>query len=485
MKRVLYGAHWASPFPGRLFFQQRLAASGSSRFGKFHTSAPRDIVRPYLLADIGEGIREVQIIQWFVKPGARVEQFQRLCEVQSDKAVVEITSRFDGLVKKLHYDADDMATVGKPLVDIDIQSELSAQDEALTTPPEEKSEQTVPRGPDAPTEDAVAEGQPAQPDERDARDLERRIASIPSRSRDENTDRYRTLATPAVRRLMREMDVNIADVQGSGREGRVLKEDVLKYQESQSQSASLSASPTSPVSSVVFEDKTVSLSPVQFQMFKSMSKSLQIPHFLYTDSLDFSHLNKLRKSLTDQTSTKRISALAFIVKAVSLSLAQFPILNARLDVEKNKPQLQYRGTHNISIAVDTPSGLLVPVIKSVQSLSISEIAEEISRLGAAGRDGKLTNADLSGGTFTVSNVGSIGGGVVSPVIVEGQSAIIGVGQMKSVPAFDEHGNVIRREECVLSWSADHRIVDGATVARAAHVVKQYLENPAQMVINLR
>ena len=453
-----------------------------------HAGSRLHVVKPYLLADIGEGIREVQIIQWFVKPGARVEQFQALCEVQSDKAVTEITSRFDGVVKKLHYEADDMAQVGKPLVDIDIQSEISAADEALTTPPEEKNKPDVPLAQDTPSEDSTAEGQPAKPDQHEARILEDRIDAMSSTGVERGSGKHQTLATPAVRRLTKEMNVNIADVKGTGKEGRVLKEDVVNHVNTQQQGHTTS-NLRSSYEPLPQEDRTVPLTPLQSQMLKLMTKSLQIPHFLYSDTLDFTSLTKARQSLNvkrqkDPTWPK-ISALAFILKAVSLALTQYPLLNARLDVNSEKPQLHYRTQHNLGIAVDTPQGLLVPVVKSIQSLSIIDIAAEISRLSSLGRDGKLSSADLSGGTFTVSNVGSIGGGVVSPVIVEGQSGILGVGRAKVMPAFDEFDNVIKREECVFSWSADHRFVDGATVARAAEVVKTYLESPAEMVLRMR
>ncbi|KAL9087829.1 MAG: hypothetical protein Q9159_003426 [Coniocarpon cinnabarinum] len=473
----------ASLLRGRASVTSLLAHPGPVKHvRKLHVSSILQKVQPYLLADIGEGIREVEIIQWFVKPGARVEQFQKICEVQSDKAITEISSRFDGIIQKLHYEANEMAQVGRPLVDIDIQSELSPEDEAYTTPPEEQAKATqVPRSQDAPNEDATAEGQPARPDESEAELMEARLDTMSSSTRSNNPSKHRTLATPAVRHLTKTLGIEIVNVQGTGKEGRVLKEDVLNHQKRQSEGS------TSTVPfKLTQEDKTMPLTPIQNQMFKSMTKSLHIPHFLYTDSLDFGNLNRVRKSFEQQSGVPKSSALAFIVKAVSIAMSKFPVLNARLDVaDQSKPQLHYRVHHNIGIAVDTPQGLLVPVIKSVQTLSIPEIAAEISRLGSSGREGKLTGSDLSGGTITVSNVGSIGGGVVSPVIVEGQSAIIGVGKAKLVPAFDDAGNVIRREECILSWSADHRFVDGASVARAAEVVKHNLEQPANMIMSLR
>ena len=382
----------------------------------------------------------------------------------------------------------------QPLVDIDIQSELSPEDEALITPPEEGSANNK-------SEDTTTSSQrvPNTQEQDDASDT---TPAVQQRAQ----TKHATLATPAVRHLLRELDVDIASIQGTGKDGRVLKEDVQRFASGRSDGphkghASASTGGQSTASS---EDRAVPLSAMQLQMFKSMTKSLSIPHFLYTDSVDMTRLNELRRSLNndsvrqsarDVEDTKdgsvRLSTLSFIVKALSLALTEYPILNARLDIPspetqtQSRPSLAYRSAHNISIAVDTPTGLTVPVLKNTQSLTIPQIATSISHLSAQARSSKLEASDLSGGTFTVSNVGSIGGGAVAPVIVEGQTAILGVGRSRVIPAFDDKGAVVKREECVLSWSADHRVVDGATVARCAEVVKGLLERPESMCIRMR
>ena len=222
-------------------------------------------------------------------------------------------------------------------------------------------------------------------------------------------------------------------------------------------------------------------------MFKAMTRSLTIPHFLYTDSIDLTTLSALRSRLNATRNVEtdpKLSFLPFILKAISLSLQHYPLLNARLDVSDSKPQLQMREQQNIGIAIDTPQGLLVPVIHSAQASSINSLASRITDLSARGRTGKLTNADLSGGTITVSNIGNIGGEVVAPVLVEGQVAICGVGKIKSVPVFDADGKVVKAEMCQLSWSADHRVVDGATMARFVSRVKGLLEEPGRMVLEM-
>ena len=380
-------------------------------------------------------------------------------------------------------------------------------------------------------------------------------------SRSSSSEQHKALATPAVRGLLKELQIEIHEVRGTGRDGRVLKEDVLAFAESRkSQSIStdppsLSATPThapavrqrqnmsSPTGNSPMEEKTIDLTPIQIQMYKTMTKSLQIPHFLYADEIDVTALSKLRRSLNrasnnqkshlpldgqqqqSSTSPVKYSYLPFIIKAVSLALEDYPLLNARLEQasshplpqnsstsssssssssssasphpsQQPPPRLTLRPNHNIGIAMDTPQGLLVPNIKSVQSLSIQEIALQITHLQHLARSGKLTPHDLRGGTITVSNIGSLGGTYVSPIIVEGEVAILGVGKVKKVPAFsqgqddddDDDGmgmQVVEKDIMNFSWSADHRIVDGATMARMAELVKGFVESPGRMIARLR
>lgn len=288
--------------------------------------------------------------------------------------------------------------------------------------------------------------------------------------------------------------MNISDVKGSGRDGRVLKEDVYQFAKARD-TAPAATSPISsaPPSSGPQKETPTPLSNMQAQMFKTMTKSLQIPHFLYADEIDFRALSSLRSRLNKGLAKKpindihKISFMPFIIKAVSLALEQYPILNARveLDASTQKPSLIMRSQHNIGVAMDSPTGLIVPVIKDASSLSILSIASALKRLQELALAGKLATGDISGGTITVSNIGNIGGTYLSPVIVERELAILGMGKMRTVPAFDEEGNVVRKEVCVFSWSADHRVVDGATMARAAECVRAFVEEPSSMVLRLR
>lgn len=438
------------------------------------------------VADSPPGIVECEVIQWFVEPGATVEEFSPLCEVQSDKASVEITSRFPGTVKRLYYEAGDMARVGKPFVDIDISGEPNEADiEALTAPEGSVPEPAAPApSPDAPSE-PVAQAQTPGVVE----------AASPT---PKPKGKCAALATPAVRHLSKTLKIDINDIDGTGRDGRVLKEDIQKFVQArdnpQAQSTPQPPAPGQQNTSVQTETP-VPLSSIQQMMFKSMTRSLSIPHFLYTDEIDFSSLVELRARLNKVLSKSpavegqpgKLSYLPFIIKAVSLALYQYPVLNARVDLDATtgKPALVHRSQHNIGVAMDTPQGLLVPVIKNVAQRNILDIASELTRLQTLAHQGKLSPQDMSGGTITVSNIGNIGGTYLSPVIVDKEVAILGIGRMRTVPAFDENDNVVKKQVTNFSWSADHRVVDGATMARAADIVRSVVEEPDVMVMHLR
>ncbi|KAK3956448.1 2-oxoacid dehydrogenases acyltransferase-domain-containing protein [Pseudoneurospora amorphoporcata] len=508
------------PLPANL--RSSALAQQSSTRRQFHATRELQLVKPVLLADIGEGIVECEVIQWFVEPGARVEEFSRLCEVQSDKASVEITSRFAGVVKKLYYDAGEMAKVGKPFVDIDIEGGPENKEVEALTPPEPVS---TPEGQQASKGEAISTSTP----QAIAPELEQAFIEAPWAQETpalshspvtKQTGKHASLATPAVRHLAKGLNVDITEIPGTGKDGRVLKEDVYKFvqaRDSASTPSPSAATPTLPgvsaaaaaASAFSSPDATISgpqteitvpLTRTQEMMFKSMTRSLTIPHFLYADEVDFTSLVELRarlnkvlsKSGLPEGQVKKLSYLPFVIKAVSMALYKYPVLNARVDLVSNtngKPSLVMRSQHNIGVAMDTPSGLLVPVVKNVGSLNILSIAAELARLQSLAVAGKLSPQDMSGGTITVSNIGSIGGTYLSPVIVEKEVAILGIGRMRTVPAFStvpgEEDKILRRQICNFSWSADHRVIDGATMARAADVVRTIVEEPDVMVMHLR
>ncbi|KAF3819589.1 hypothetical protein GH733_015098, partial [Mirounga leonina] len=355
----------------------------------------------------------------YVKEGDTVSQFDSICEVQSDKASVTITSRYDGVIKKLYYNLDDIAYVGKPLVDIET--------EAL-------------------------------------KDSEEDVVETPAVSHDEHTHQeikgQKTLATPAVRRLAMENNT-----------GAILPP---------SPKAEIVPPPPKP------KDRTIpipiSKPPVFIGKDKTEPiKALKIPHFGYCDEVDLTELVKLREELKPIAFARgiKLTFMPFFLKAASLGLLQFPILNASVDENCQN------ASHNIGIAMDTEQGLIVPNVKNVQICSIFEIATELNRLQKLGSAGQLSTTDLTGGTFTLSNIGSIGGTYAKAVILPPEVAIGALGSVKALPRFNQEGEVYKAQIMNVSWSADHRIIDGATMSRFSNLWKSYLENPAFMLLDLK
>ncbi|CAL8310192.1 unnamed protein product [Lota lota] len=436
----------------------------------FHaTSAWHGPILQFKLSDIGEGIMEVVVKEWYVKEGDKVSQFDSICEVQSDKASVTITSRYDGIIRRLHYAADDTALVGKPLVDIETDT-----------------------GPEVAQEEDVVE--------------------TPAMSREEHTHQeikgQKTQATPAVRRLALENNIKLSEVVGTGKDGRILKEDILNFLAKQTgailppspfhetqrpkevqpatQTASQPATQTaSPKPVLSTQDVTEPLKGFHKAMVKTMTAALKIPHFGFCDEVDLSRLAALRSDLRAISEARgvKLSYMPFFIKAASLGLLHFPILNASID--EACQNVTYKAAHNIGLAMDTSQGLLVPNVKNVQLLSVFDIARDLNRLQALGASGQLGTSDLTGGTFTLSNIGSIGGTYAKPVILPPEVAIGALGKIQILPRFDSNGQLVKAHILNISWSADHRIIDGATMCRFSNLWRQYLENPASMVLDLK
>jgi 2-oxoisovalerate dehydrogenase E2 component (dihydrolipoyl transacylase) len=464
----------------------------------FHASACLQRIETHILSDIGEGVKEVQIIQWFVEEGATVEEWAPLCEVQSDKASVEITSKFSGVIKKLHYETDAVVQVGDGMLDIEVEGE----DDAEPEPEAEKESEPKREAEAAPKQDSAEPQEKESPEptqeieaeETPAPEVEEHIPLGSKAPESTPSGKHANLATPAVRSMLKQNGLDISEIKGTGRDGRVLKEDIQRHLEKPKEPQQTASKlqyqpPSSPALDAKQEETQQSLSPVQSAMFKTMTKSLAIPHFLYSDSIDVTSLAGMRSRLNQRRNPQndpKFSYMPFVIKAVSLAMNKYPLLNARLDTaDSSKPKLLMRKNHNIGVAMDTPGGLMVPVIKTVNARSITSIAHELHRLSELGTAGKLSSEDLKGGTITVSNIGSIGGGVVAPVIVEGQVAIMGMGKIKPVPVFAADGKTVEGADMLsVSWSADHRVVDGATMARMATVVQEYLERPETMIVDM-
>jgi len=414
----------------------------------------------FVLPDIGEGIVECELVEWRIKEGDFINEDQSVADVSTDKALVEITAMHTGRVNKLYYQQGDIAKVHTPLFSIDIEGESESDSES----------------------ESGAGIHIAESEKNTAVDVTKNAdesALNPEKVKIQNN----ALATPAVRRIARENNLDLSLVPSSGKDGRVLKDDVLNYLSADA--VSTKAVVNTPSLEVTQLDYIEPIKGIKAIMAAAMSESVAtIPHFTYADEVNMSELIALRTELKERYAKQgiRLTMMPFFIKALSLSLKQFPILNSQ--VNEDCTELKYLASHNIGMAVDSPSGLLVPNIKNVQNLSIVEIAEHSNRLTEQARAGRISPNDLKGGTITISNVGAIGGTIATPIISKPQVAIVALGRVQTLPRFDVEGNVSAQKIMTISWSGDHRVIDGATMAHFSNTWKAFLENPASMLMTM-
>ena len=365
----------------------------------------------------------------------------------------------------------------QPLVDIDVADAEGSESPAETAQEEAKS------APETGAAAPVATPSPENP----------KIAA------------NKSLATPSVRRVSRELNVDITQVNGTGKDGRVLKEDVLAYHRALESGAAPepveNANTVSPASAAAVAPAPVSqeevlqpLTPLQSQMFKTMTNSLAIPHFLYTDEVQLDRLTALRTRFntllaSSEPDLGKISYMPFFIKALSAAVAEYPIINSRVTADSTgKPALATRTFHNIGVAMATPAGLFVPNIKNVDRLSIIEVARELARLQVAAKTGRFAAADLRGGTISLSNIGNVGGTYLAPVVVDSEVAILGLGQARVLPRYRDTKNpteIVPTQVVNTSWSGDHRVLDGVTMARTADRFKRIVEDPELLLLSLK
>ena len=396
--------------------------------------------KDFVLPDIGEGIVECQILEWKVKEGDLIEEDQVVADVSTDKAIVEIPSVYSGRITKLHYNCGDVAAVHSVL--FSVETDDRPVDDARPT------DEEVPPAP--------VEFDKSQPNPK----------SEPP-----------VLTTPAVRKLAREHQLDLTKISGSGKSGRILKEDIQGY---------LSKQKTDTLAPVldINADSTEAIVGVRKIMALKMSEAVTtIPHFAYVDEVDVTELVGLRLQLkADYADIVNITLMPLFIKSLSLALVKYPIMNSRVDDAAN--QITYLGNHNIGMAVAGKTGLLVPNIKHVQKQSILSIAQEVDRLTQVARDGVINPGELKGGTITLSNIGAIGGISAAPIINKPEVAIAALGKIQKLPRFDASGQLQERKIMTVSWSGDHRVIDGATIARFNNCWKNYLEKPLSMLATL-
>ena len=419
------------------------------------------------LPEVGEGVVEAEIVKWLISEGDTVSADQPICEIMTDKATIEISSPKSGLITKLHGEEGEIVQVHTPFVELDLEAAPTAQTEAATEKSSaEPAAQAAPQAPALPQPPKA----PSKP---------KQASRPPSKSSS------KTLASPAVRHYANQQSVDINAVSGTGHSGRVTREDIDRHAVPAFEHAPKIAPALQAPTPAAGEDHIVRIIGLRRKIAEKMVQSVQTaPHFTYVDEIDATALVEMRQQLKPFAEAKgiKITYLPFIMKALVEVFRDFPTINAVMN--EAQMELVVRGTVNIGIATDTPNGLYVPVVHNVQSKSLLELAAELSDLTQRTREGKVSLSELSGGTFTITSVGNIGGRFATPIINHPEVAILGVNQIHDRPMVID-GAVVPRKMMYLSPSFDHRIIDGAVAARFVSALKKVLETPAALMLSMR
>jgi pyruvate dehydrogenase E2 component (dihydrolipoamide acetyltransferase) len=405
----------------------------------------------FKLPDLGEGVTEAEIDRWLVKEGDVIEEDAPLVEVITDKATAEIPSPYEGVVARIHVGEGDTVPVGTVLVTIGEKGATSSVNSAR------ESAQT------AATVGTIA----ASVD----------VAAPPAPN---GNGRGTIKAMPPVRKLARELGVDLASISGTGPHGRILRSDVEAAAGGAAPAAAANRPAPAPISAQA-GDRREPYRGVRKRIGENMSAAhLAIPPVTHVEECDVTQLDATRK-IANQRSTggTKLTYLPFIVKAVVNALQEFPALNASLD--EAAQEIVFHGSYNIGVAVDTPNGLVVPVIRDADKMRLREVAAEIERLAAAARDGKLRTEELRGGTFTVTSPGPFGGLMATPIVLHPQSGILGVHRAVD-RAVVRSGQIVARKMMNLSITFDHRVLDGVTAAKFCLRVVESLEHPAVLAL---
>ena len=441
----------------------------------------------FRLPDIGEGIHEGTIVKWFVKPGDKVQEDDILCEVQNDKAVVEIPSPVEGTVEEILVEEDTMAVVGDVLIRFDAPGyedlKLKGDEHA-----DEKTEAQV---------QATAEaGQDV--DKAPVEATENAVPAVAGEvvSAKEVSVAERVAAMPSVRKLAREKGVDIRQVTGSGKNGRILKGDIesflnggqVKSEEAVSQVTETPATEETVTSAAPvvlegdFPETREKMSGIRKAIAKAMVHSKQTaPHVTLMDEVDVTALVAHRKKFKDIAAEKgiKLTYLPYVVKALVSMLREYPEFNRSLDDATQ--EIIQKHYYNVGIAADTDRGLLVPVIKHADRKSVFAVSGEINELATKARDGKLAPHEMKGGSMSITNIGSAGGQWFTPVINHPEVAILGIGRISEKPVI-KNGEIVPAPVLALSLSFDHRMIDGATAQNALNHLKRLLSEPELLLM---
>jgi pyruvate dehydrogenase E2 component (dihydrolipoamide acetyltransferase) len=392
------------------------------------------------LPDVGEGIAEGEVVRWLVAEGTQVKEDDLLVEILTDKANIELPSPVSGTILKILAKPGQVVKVGEPI--------------ALIEPAAGKA---------APHRIETTSDRPASP----PKETPESGGVVPAKG--EGAPEGAVLATPVVRKLAKELGVDLGAVRGSGPGGRITEEDVRRATEPE-MPAGISAESTS-------EERVPFRGRRRMIARKMVAAKTRVPHALLVDEADVSGLLAERAKMREvgEREGVRITILPFLMKAVAGALQRHPALNSSLDEDREEIVLKQKV--DVGMAVDAGDGLVVPVVRNADAKSVIELAREIERLSAAAREGTLAPGDLAGGTFTISSVGSIGGLFSYPVINVPEAAILAAHKIVSRPVVRD-GEIVPRDMMYLSLSFDHRIVDGGAATRFLNEVVQRIEASA-------
>tara|TARA_Y100000815_G_scaffold212124_1_gene196808 strand:+ start:358 stop:1512 length:1155 start_codon:yes stop_codon:yes gene_type:complete len=382
------------------------------------------MVYNFRLADIGEGIVEGEISKWFVKKGDIVKENQPLVEVITEKVTVELPSPVNGKIIEIGPDSGKIVKVGETVVIIDDGSKTETNQEIQV--PEIKNQ-------------------------------------IKNELR-KNNENKKIIATPAVKRLAKELGINLIKVIGTGENGKIIEKDVKRFSKLQDSN----------------NEERISIKGTRKTIAERLSKSShRVVQAWIMEEIDMNRVSELKTKLKDHRNKEiKLTYMPFIIKAVIESLKTNPKINASLDEETN--DIVIKRDFNIGIATDTEQGLVVPVIRKAQEKNIFELAKEINELVSLAKNNKLNIENLQGGTFTVTNIGSIGGISSIPIVNHPEVAILAVNKiMKKVVLWENE--IIARDRVYLSLSFDHRVLDGADIARFLNSIKDYLQDPDRLI----
>ncbi|MBW2460600.1 MAG: 2-oxo acid dehydrogenase subunit E2 [Deltaproteobacteria bacterium] len=479
----------------------------------------------FKLPDLGEGVTEGEIVEWHVALGDDVKEDDPMVEVMTDKATVTIGAPKDGTIADLKYAVGDVAGVGTVLVVIAIDGATAATAVGAPSPDAAMAPATVSapapaasaKSSDGPAATAVGDIKEAVPGANLFTAQAARTAipangasgsngSNGSNGHAASSPAYfheRPLATPATRKLARDMSVDLRAVPPSGDKGRVTKGDIERFATSAGTVAAaggLETVPTAPPRSApaarraptarrsaaeeaALEDRKPFVGIRRKIAARMQATKNTAAHFTFVEECDVTRLIELRNRLKPRAAAEgiKLSYLPFIVKAVVASLKKHPALNSALDEAAN--ELVTRRYYHVGIAAATPVGLMVPVLRNADQMNILDIAREIDRLGEGARGGTLSSDELSGSTFTITSLGKQGGLFATPILNHPEVGILGVHQMKQKPVVRD-GEIVIGDVMLLSLSFDHRLVDGHIGAAFAYEIIHYLEDPASLLLEL-